>query len=34
MPMIDQTFPLDEVRAAYGRMRTGGQTGKIVVTVA
>ena len=34
MPIIDQTFPLDEVRAAYGRMRTGGQTGKIVVTVA
>ena len=34
MPVIDGSFPLDDIRAAYARMRAGGQTGKIVVTVS
>jgi NADPH:quinone reductase-like Zn-dependent oxidoreductase len=33
LPLIDQTFPLRDVRAAYGRMRAGKQIGKIIVTV-
>lgn len=33
-PLIDRIYPLDDVRAAYGRMREGRQTGKIVVRVA
>ena len=34
LPLIDRVFLLDEARAAYGRMREGRQTGKIVVRVA
>lgn len=33
LPMIDGIFPLDDVRAAYDRMRQGQQTGKIIVSV-
>jgi NADPH:quinone reductase-like Zn-dependent oxidoreductase len=33
-PVIDQVFPLDNVRKAYDRMRSGQQTGKIIVSVA
>lgn len=33
-PTIDQVFPLDDVRQAYDRMRSGQQTGKIIVSVA
>lgn len=33
LPRIDQVFALGEVRAAYGRMREGRQTGKIIVRV-
>lgn len=32
-PRIDGVFPLDQVAAAYERMRSGAQTGKIVVTM-
>jgi NADPH:quinone reductase-like Zn-dependent oxidoreductase len=32
-PRIDMTFPFEEVRAAYDRMRAGKQTGKIIVSV-
>lgn len=32
-PRIDTTFAFDEVRAAYDRMQSGQQTGKIIVTV-
>jgi NADPH:quinone reductase-like Zn-dependent oxidoreductase len=32
-PTIDSTFPFQEVRAAYDRMRAGKQTGKIIVSV-
>ena len=32
-PTIDMTFPFNEVRAAYERMRAGRQTGKIIVSL-
>nr|WP_047168638.1 zinc-dependent alcohol dehydrogenase family protein [Sphingomonas sp. Y57] len=33
-PTIDSVFAFDDVKQAYDRMRSGGQTGKIVVQVA
>lgn len=32
-PLVDRVFPISDVRAAYERMRTGAQTGKIVVSL-
>ncbi|MES2496133.1 MAG: zinc-dependent alcohol dehydrogenase family protein [Pseudomonadota bacterium] len=32
-PTIDEVFPLNDVRKAYDRMRSGRQTGKIIVSV-
>jgi NADPH:quinone reductase-like Zn-dependent oxidoreductase len=33
-PIIDQVYPLDELRAAHERLEAGAQFGKIVLTVA
>jgi len=33
VPPIDSVFPLEEGRAAYARMQTGQQFGKIVIKV-
>ncbi|MCG5216532.1 zinc-binding dehydrogenase [Streptosporangium sp. KLBMP 9127] len=32
-PVIDTTFPLDDIVDAYRHLEAGGQVGKIVVTV-
>jgi NADPH:quinone reductase-like Zn-dependent oxidoreductase len=33
LPIIDAVFPMNDVKAAYDRMRQGQQTGKIIVSV-
>jgi NADPH:quinone reductase-like Zn-dependent oxidoreductase len=32
-PVVDQTFPLAQTRAALERMETGAHTGKIIVAI-
>ena len=32
-PVIDSTYPLDDVRGAHARMDSGGHVGKIVLTM-
>ena len=32
-PLLDRTFPLDQVRQAIGHLLAGGGRGKIVITV-
>ena len=32
-PVIDSTFPLAEARAAHGRLESGEQLGKVVLTI-
>jgi NADPH:quinone reductase-like Zn-dependent oxidoreductase len=32
-PVVDQVFPLDEIRAAHERMEAGEQLGKIVLSI-
>jgi D-arabinose 1-dehydrogenase-like Zn-dependent alcohol dehydrogenase len=33
-PVVDRTFPLDQVRDAFSLMARGGHVGKIALTIA
>jgi NADPH:quinone reductase-like Zn-dependent oxidoreductase len=32
-PVVDSVFPLSEARAAHERLESGGQLGKVVLTI-